>query len=160
MNQLLERLSADFTDEDARYAYADAVINAFVSAQIKALREDRELRQEDLAELIGTKQSGISRLEKADYSSWKIETLSKLARAFGVRLRISFEEFGTLVDDVAGFKEKNLLPQKFENDPAFKKTPASIAGRERGRRQSRRKQRTAVGGAAKKRSRSTASLVP
>jgi transcriptional regulator with XRE-family HTH domain len=125
VNQLLERLKVDFQSEDARYAYADAVINAFVSAQIKALREDRELSQEDLAELIGTKQSGISRLEKTDYSSWKIETLRRLARAFGVRLRISFEEFGTLANDVAGFNESNLLPQKFENDPAFKKISAT-----------------------------------
>lgn len=121
MNQLLERQGRDFQDEDARYAYADAVVNALVSAQIKALRDDRGLSQEKLAELIGTKQSGISRLERVDYSAWKIETLRKLARAFGVRLRIGFEEFGTLIDDISGFSEANILPRKFEDDPAFKK---------------------------------------
>jgi transcriptional regulator with XRE-family HTH domain len=120
VNQLLERLGEDFKDEEARYAYADSVVNAFVSAQIKALREDRELNQEELAALIGTKQSGVSRLERSDYSAWKIETLRKLARAFGVRLRISFEEFGTIVDEVSGFTGERLLPRKFENDPAFR----------------------------------------
>ncbi len=116
----IEQLKHSLATEEARYAYADTVTNAFVSAQIKALREDRELSQEELAELIGTKQSGISRLERADYSAWKIETLRKLARAFGVRLRIGFEEFGTLIEDIGSFKEKNLLPHKFEDDPTFK----------------------------------------
>jgi transcriptional regulator with XRE-family HTH domain len=125
VNQLLERVGNDFKDEEARYAYADSVVNAFVSAQIKALREDRDLNQEELATLIGTKQSGVSRLERSDYSAWKIETLRKLARAFGVRLRISFEEFGTIVDEVSGFTSDRLLPRKFENDPAFKTTRRS-----------------------------------
>jgi transcriptional regulator with XRE-family HTH domain len=102
-----------------RYVYADTAVNALVSAQIKALREDRKLSQKELAELVGTKQSGISRLEKADYATWKIETLRKLARAFGVRLRISFDEFGTLPPDLRGFTEDRLCPRRFEDDPVF-----------------------------------------
>ncbi len=125
MNHLLERLSKDFQDEEVRYAYADSVVNAFISAQIRALREDRDLSQEELAELLGTKQSGVSRLEREDYSAWKIETLRKLAKAFGVRLRISFEEFGTLVEDIGGFKGNSLLPRRFDDDPAFKETKRS-----------------------------------
>ena len=128
MNQLLERLRKDLSNEDNRYAYADAMTNAYVSAQIKALKEDRNLNQGQLADLIGTQQSGVSRLLRPDYSAWNVETLRKLARAFGVRLRISFEEFGTLLDDVSGFNRKNLLPQKFEDDPVFKARRISRRG--------------------------------
>ena len=121
MNELLDRLAKEFEDDaDGRYAYVDALSNALVSAQIKALREDRKLSQEELADRIGTKQSGISRLERSDYSTWKVETLRKLARAFGVRLKISFEEFGTIVDDVSSFDAETLAPKRFEEDPAFK----------------------------------------
>jgi transcriptional regulator with XRE-family HTH domain len=121
VNELLDRLGQDFKEDvEGRYAYVDALSNAFVSAQIKALREDRELSQEELAGLIGTKQSGISRLERPDYSTWKVETLRKLARAFGVRLRISFEEFGTIVDDLSSFDPEKLSPKRFEDDRAFK----------------------------------------
>lgn len=120
MNQLLDRLRNDFQNEDARYAYADTVVNAFISAQIKTLREDQDLSQEDLAVLIGTKQSGVSRLERADYSAWKVETLRKLARAFGVRLKISFEEFGSLVPELGGLKKGKLRRRRFEDDPVFK----------------------------------------
>jgi transcriptional regulator with XRE-family HTH domain len=125
VNELLDRLQNDFQNEDVRYAYADSVVNALISAQIKTLREDRELNQERLARMIGTKQSGISRLERSDYSAWKVDTLRKLARAFGVRLRISFEEFGTLLDDVAGFKKSKLLPRRFEDDPIFNSAAAA-----------------------------------
>ena len=118
MNQLLERLGKDFKDEDNRYVYADTVTNAFVSAQIKALKEDRKLSQAELAELIGTQQSGISRLLRLDYSAWQIETLRKLARAFGVRLRISFEEFGTLSSEIENFR-KSLSLRSFAQDPVF-----------------------------------------
>jgi len=120
VNESLERLRKEFQNEDSRYVYADSVVNAFISAQIKALREDRKLNQQELAELMGTKQSGISRLERSDYSVWKVGTLRKLARAFGVRLRISFEEFGTLPPEIGDFTEKRLCPRNFDNDPVFK----------------------------------------
>jgi transcriptional regulator with XRE-family HTH domain len=119
MNDLLTELRNDLQNEEGRYAYADTVTNAFVAAQIKELREDRCLTQSVLAQLVGTKQSGISRLQRTDYSAWKVDTLRKLARAFGVRLRIRFEEFGTLLDEIQGFDNKNLIPRRFEDDPVF-----------------------------------------
>ena len=118
MNKLLQRLK-DGLNEDARYVYADAVTNALLTAQIKALREDRGLTQEQLAELVGTQQSGISRWQNSGYSGCKVDTLRKFARAFGVRLRITFEEFGSLPEDAGEFNKHRLAPRKFEDDPAF-----------------------------------------
>ena len=131
MDKVLERLKTEFQSTEARYAYADSVTNAFLTAQIKALREDRRLTQEKLAELVGTKQSGISRWQNSGYSNCKVESLRKFAEAFGVRLRIRFEEFGTLPDEVNGFDERSLTPRRFEDDPAFNepsKELAKIAG--------------------------------
>jgi hypothetical protein len=48
-----------------------------------------------------------------------VETLRKLARVYGVRVDISFKEFGTLIPQIENLK-KNLSPRKFEDDPAFK----------------------------------------
>lgn len=118
MNELAEDLRELFQDEEARYAYADAALNTSVAAQIRSLRDARQMNQQELADAIGTKQSGISRLENVNYSSWNVETLRKLARAFEVRLRISFEEFGTLPTEIENFR-KNLAPRKFEDDPVF-----------------------------------------
>lgn len=126
MDKILERLR-EF-GEEARYAYADSVTNAFITAQIKELREERGLTQEKLAELVGTKQSGISRWQNSGYSSCKVETLRKFARSFGVRLRITFEEFGSLPEDVRGFTNRRLSPRKFDKDPAFSPAVASATG--------------------------------
>lgn len=119
MSKLLERLRENFQDEEARYAYVDAFLNASIAAQIKSYRDAEGMSQQDLADKIGTKQSGISRLENANYSSWKVETLRKLARAFGLRLRISFEEFGTIVPEVENFERRLLRKRPFMKDPKF-----------------------------------------
>jgi transcriptional regulator with XRE-family HTH domain len=123
MNGLLEEeLREEFQDEDARYAYVEAFLNASVAAQIKKSRGN--MSQQELADKIGTKQSGVSRLENVNYSSWKVETLRKLARAFGLRLRISFEEFGTLIPEIENFRKGILERRKFEDDPVFReRTP-------------------------------------
>ena len=104
-----ERLRRDLLeDEEFRSAYAESFLNTFVAAQIKALREQRGMTQSDLAEAIGTKQAGVSRLENVNYSAWKTETLRRIARALKVRLRISFEDFGSLVGEVEQFNRESL----------------------------------------------------
>jgi transcriptional regulator with XRE-family HTH domain len=124
-SELRERLLEDFQNEEARYAYVEDFLNAQVAAQIKNTREARGMNQQDLADKIGTKQSGISRLENVNYDSWKVETLRKLARALRVRLRISFEEFGTLFPEIDSFG-KRLAPLAFEDDPVFNPKEANL----------------------------------
>jgi transcriptional regulator with XRE-family HTH domain len=119
MNESIEHLCEQLKDPKARYVYADGLVNAQVAAQIKINRETRDMSQQDLADAIGTKQSGISRLENVNYSSWRIESLRKLARAFGLWLDISFREFGDLPSRVESFNRDNLSKRKFEDDPAF-----------------------------------------
>jgi transcriptional regulator with XRE-family HTH domain len=120
MNELIEQLRAPFCeDQEYRASYAESFMNSFVAAQIKVLREQRDLSQQELADLVGTKQAGISRLENINYTAWKVETLTRLARAFDVRLKITFEEFGTLPDDVDSFGRRSLERVAFKDDPVF-----------------------------------------
>ena len=119
MSELLNEMRKSFQDAEYRDSYAESFMNSQVAAQIKVLREDRDMTQQQLAEQIGTKQAGISRLENVNYSSWKVETLRKLARALHVRLRITFEEFGTLPSDMDAFNRNGLTRRTFEDDPVF-----------------------------------------
>jgi transcriptional regulator with XRE-family HTH domain len=57
-------------------------INAEIAAQIYRLRANARLSQKQLAELIGTTQSVISRLEDADYSGHSLDTINRIAAAF------------------------------------------------------------------------------
>jgi len=76
--------------------YQKAVVqertNAQVARAIYKLRTDRKLTQKELAEMIGTKQSAISRLEDADYEGHSIEMLERIARALKLRMVFSFVE--------------------------------------------------------------------
>jgi transcriptional regulator with XRE-family HTH domain len=114
-------------DEEYRYAYAEDFLNTSVATQIRVLREQRGLTQEDVAQKLGTKQAGISRLENVNYSAWKTETLRKIARALKVRLKITFETFGSLVDEAETFSRKNLERVAFEDDPRFSESISSSA---------------------------------
>ena len=56
--------------------------------EIIMARKERNLTQKDLAELIGTKQSNISRLESGNYNP-TIDFLNKIAVAVGKELKVS-----------------------------------------------------------------------
>jgi transcriptional regulator with XRE-family HTH domain len=65
--------------------------SAQIAAQLIALRKRRDLNQQEVAELIGTQQPAISRIEKADYQSWSFTVLRKIADALDARLRVIIE---------------------------------------------------------------------
>ncbi len=59
-----------------------------IAFQIINLRKKAGLTQEELADLVGTKQSNIARLESADYTSYTWKTLEKITKALKARLEI------------------------------------------------------------------------
>ena len=61
-----------------------------IKSQIIQLRNEKGLSQKDLAELIGTKQSAISRLESGNYNP-SLEFLTKLAHALGKEFHVVFK---------------------------------------------------------------------
>jgi predicted transcriptional regulator len=58
-----------------------------IIAEIITARQEKNLTQKDLAELIGTRQSNISRLESGTYNP-TLEFLNKIAKAIGKELEI------------------------------------------------------------------------
>lgn len=111
----------EMDDFEYRHASAAALMNSSVAAQIKIIREQRQLTQAGLAEMIGTKQAGISRLENVNYDAWKVATLTRIARAFDVRLRISFEEFDSLDDEINAFGVSSLQRLSYTESKARKR---------------------------------------
>lgn len=107
------------TDLEARGHYADMLLDSMVALQIKTLRQQRDWTQKELAEAADMKQSRISAMEKIDYSSWSIRTLKRLARAFDLRLRVTFESFESLLEDYTHLGRADLERPSFDEDPAF-----------------------------------------
>ena len=121
---LRNRLKRQLRNRQFRHAYADEHLNLSISTQIKAIRKKQGMSQAALAEKMGAKQAGISRIESANYSGWSIAVLRRLAEAFDLRLSVSFEEFGTLWKEVDDFSRPSLERLKFDEDPEFKEETA------------------------------------
>ncbi|MDO8503138.1 MAG: helix-turn-helix transcriptional regulator [bacterium] len=59
-----------------------------IAFQIYDLRKKAGLTQKQLAELVGTKQSNIARMESADYTGYTFKTLEKVTKALKAKLEI------------------------------------------------------------------------
>lgn len=116
MNELSKRLSQEFLDKEYAHSYMEAHASSRMAAQIKVLREQRELTQAGLAELSGMKQERISTLENVDYDAWTVNTLRKLARAFDTHLHVSFVSFSEGIEDVVSLSRKNLEVESRKDD--------------------------------------------
>lgn len=125
---LTEILRTEFQDEDYRYAYDEEFSNARMATQIKVLRESKQptLKQVELAERAGMKQSRISELENVNYNSWSVSTLRRLARALGVRFFFGFESWGELLPEIKSFSRDSLERPSFDEDTAFKDEPVKV----------------------------------
>jgi len=64
--------------------------NAAIARGIYALRKTARLTQAQLAKLVGTTTSVISRLEDADYRGHSLSMLQRIAAALGKRIDIRF----------------------------------------------------------------------
>lgn len=71
-------------------ALAEATLNAQIAQEIYALRVRAGLTQKQLARLVGTTDSAISRLEDADYAGHSLKMLQRISAALHQRLEIHF----------------------------------------------------------------------
>jgi len=78
-------------DRDFRKRFFRGQAQDEIAMSIRSLREKRKMRQIDLAKTSRMKQSAISRIEQADYSSWSFNTLFRVAEALDARLRVTLE---------------------------------------------------------------------
>ena len=75
-------------DPDRKAALEVERVNADVARMIHDLRTDADLSQSELAELIGSTQSVISRLEDADYEGHSLSMLNRIAKALNQKLTV------------------------------------------------------------------------
>jgi ribosome-binding protein aMBF1 (putative translation factor) len=86
--EILDRMMG--ADPEMHRLVAEARINAEVAQLIYDVRTKAKLTQKQLAELIGTTQSVIARLEDADYEGHSLSMLQRIASALNHRIEIRF----------------------------------------------------------------------
>jgi ribosome-binding protein aMBF1 (putative translation factor) len=83
---IIDRMIGD--NAELKQMCEEATINAHVAQLIYDARTQANLSQKELAEMIGTTQSVISRLEDADYEGHSLSMLSRVAQATGRKVKI------------------------------------------------------------------------
>jgi ribosome-binding protein aMBF1 (putative translation factor) len=84
--EILDRMAGD--DPGLHEEIEDAKLNMRVAEMILAAREAAGLTQAQLAKLVGTQQSVISRLEDADYEGRSLTMLQRVAAALHKKVEV------------------------------------------------------------------------
>jgi transcriptional regulator with XRE-family HTH domain len=87
-------------DAGLRQMIADESVNAAVAQMIYDARTNAGLTQEELAELLGTKQPVIARLEDAEYEGHSLSMLNRIAKALNQRLVVDMKTAQPELDTV------------------------------------------------------------
>jgi ribosome-binding protein aMBF1 (putative translation factor) len=91
--KILEGLSEK--DEELEEMVREASLNARVAQIIYDARTQAGLTQQQLADLIETKQSVIARLEDSDYEGHSLSILQRIAQALNQRVEIQLIPSGS-----------------------------------------------------------------
>jgi ribosome-binding protein aMBF1 (putative translation factor) len=86
--EILDRLTGD--DPGLREMIAEEAAHAQVARMIYEARMTVGLTQKQLADLLGTQQSAIARLEDADYQGHSLAMLRRIAEALNQTLEVRF----------------------------------------------------------------------
>lgn len=119
-------LWAKFADRAYRYAYVESHLREAIASQVYFIRESRKLTQTELADLAGTKQPAISRIEKGE-ASLSIKSLEAIARAFDVALSVRFVPFSEVAEDVVNGRIEAYVPPYSDDRPAALEVEAQSA---------------------------------
>ena len=84
--KIIDQMIGD--DEELREMCEQATVNAHVAQLIYDARTEAGLSQTELARMIGTTQSVISRLEDADYDGHSLSMLNRVAQALNREVKI------------------------------------------------------------------------
>ncbi|HEX3556703.1 MAG TPA: helix-turn-helix transcriptional regulator [Thermoanaerobaculia bacterium] len=87
-SEILDRLTGD--DPELREMIAEEAVHAQVARMVYEARTAAGLTQKQLADLLGTQQSAIARLEEADDQGHSLGMLRRIAEVLNQKLEVRF----------------------------------------------------------------------
>ena len=106
-------------ERGSRESYIRAKLNQLIPSQIKALRLQHKWTQKQLGDESDMKQARISAMEKPGEVSFSIETLIRLAAAYGVALRVDFVPFSEILKWDNGYSQDDFTVLPIDRDEEF-----------------------------------------
>ena len=90
LEKIDSHLNEELKNKEFRKAYELERAKVALAQRIAELREEMHLKQADLAKKLGVSQQFISQIETGKERNLTLETLIKLAKSLGRRVKISF----------------------------------------------------------------------
>jgi len=90
LENIEKHLREELKNEEFRKAYELECAKVALAQKISELREEKHLRQIDLAKKLGVSQQFISQIETGEEKNLTIETIIKIAKSLGRGVSISF----------------------------------------------------------------------
>lgn len=81
--------------------------------ELAHIRQEKGLTQEQLAEMVGTKQQNIARIENPAYEGHSLGLLRKVARALGMVVRVQFLPFEQVIEEEFLSAKKERKPVRY-----------------------------------------------
>ncbi len=111
-----ESFADELTDKEARDAYVEAQTRVRVAQQIRTLRQQRDLSQKQLGDMMGKPQGNVARLEDKEVARYTLTSLFELASAFDVALIVEFADFPEFLERTEDLSANNLKRKSFDRD--------------------------------------------
>jgi len=88
-------LKEELKNKEFKRLYEVECAKVALAQKIAELRQDKHLKQTDLAKILGVTQQFISQIETAEERNLTIETLIKIAKSLGRGVKISFPKLSS-----------------------------------------------------------------
>jgi transcriptional regulator with XRE-family HTH domain len=111
-----DKLVPKLANQEYRHAYMAEGVKTWIARQVRALREQRDWSQGDLARESGKKQSAISRIEDPDYGQLTLQTLFDIAKAYDLPLLVQFVEWQDWLYRMEDVSTEALRKDSFDGD--------------------------------------------
>jgi transcriptional regulator with XRE-family HTH domain len=109
-------LVRELTDKEFRHEYMMDQVRSYIAFQIRALREQRQWNQADLAKVAGKTQSVISRLEDPDYGKLSLQSCLEIAVAFDLPLLVQFTDWDDWLARMSNVSPSALRKRSFDEN--------------------------------------------
>jgi transcriptional regulator with XRE-family HTH domain len=109
-------LAALERDEEYRQAFIEESIRMRVTAQIKALRDSKQMDYRRFAEALNKKVAWAYRLEDPNEPPPTIPSLLQVAATFDVGLDVRFRAFSEILDDVSTLTPASFVVPSFREE--------------------------------------------
>ena len=116
-----DRIREELLEPGFAQDYAEASEAWDVAIQIAKLRQQKGLTQAQLAELVGTRQQDIARIENPAYKAHSLGLLRRIARALGMVARVEFVPPALIIHEEHGFVPQPQITEEWLIYPDMEK---------------------------------------